>query len=242
MRIIRRVLGAVSNQVRMMKGLLFHSRFISPELEREIVDQFHMLYYDSRMFGKTWVDTTFLGTKVEKCPLDLWIYQEIIHEIRPEIIVECGTFLGGGALYLASICDLLNHGQVVTIDILDRKDKPQHSRIEYLLGSSTSPEIVEKVRARVQGKSPVLIILDSDHKKAHVLNELNIYGEMVTKGSYLIVEDSNINGHPVRPGYGPGPMEAIDEYLRNNTSYVVDKTKEKFYLTFNPKGYLRRVK
>ncbi|KPL24799.1 MAG: cephalosporin hydroxylase, partial [Phycisphaerae bacterium SM1_79] len=110
-----------------------------------------MLYYDSRMFGKTWVDTTFLGTKVEKCPLDLWIYQEIIHEIRPEIIVECGTFLGGGALYLASICDLLNHGQVVTIDILDRKDKPQHSRIEYLLGSSTSPEIVEKVRARVQG-------------------------------------------------------------------------------------------
>jgi len=226
----------------MTRKLLFYNRFISPKLEKEIVEQFHLLFYDSRMFGKTWVDTTFLGTKIEKCPFDLWIYQEILHEIQPEIIVECGTFRGGSALYLASICDLLNHGEVITIDILERKNRPQHKRIEYILGSSTSSDVVEKVKTRIQGKSPVLIILDSDHKSEHVINELNIYGEMVTKGSYLIVEDSNINGHPVKPEFGPGPMEAINEYMKDNPYYIVDETKEKYFLTFNPQGYLRRVK
>lgn len=226
----------------MTRQLLFYDRFISPKLEKEIVEQFHLLFYDSRMFGKTWVDTTFLGTKLEKCPFDLWVYQEILYEIKPEIIVECGTYRGGSALYLASMCDLLDHGEVITIDILERKNRPQHKRIEYLLGSSTYPEVVAKVKARIQGKSPVLVILDSDHKKEHVLNELNIYGEIVTRGSYLIVEDSNINGHPVKPEFGPGPMEAVNEYMKNNSSYIVDKTKEKYFLTFNPQGYLRKLK
>jgi cephalosporin hydroxylase len=237
-----RLFNFISNQFKMTRRLLFYNRFISPKLEKEIVEQFHLLFYDSRMFGKTWVDTTFLGTKLEKCPFDLWIYQEILYEVRPEIIVECGTFLGGSALYLASMCDLLNHGEIITIDVLERKNRPEHKRIEYILGSSTSSEVVEKVKSRIQDKSPVLVILDSDHKKEHVLNELNIYGEMVTIGSYLIVEDSNINGHPVKPEFGPGPMEAIDEYMNNNSSFIVDKTKEKYFLTFNPRGYLRRVK
>lgn len=242
MRILSRLLSFVSNQIKLTRRMLFYNRFISPKLEKEIVEQFHLLFYDSRMFGKTWVDTTFLGTKLEKCPFDLWVYQEILHEVRPEIIIECGTYRGGSALYLASMCDLLNHGHVITIDILERKNRPQHKRIEYILGSSTSSEVVEKVKSRIQGNSPVLVILDSDHKKEHVLNELNIYGEMVTKGSYLIVEDSNINGHPVKPEFGPGPMEAINEYIRDNSSYIVDKTKEKYFLTFNPQGYLRKVK
>ena len=226
----------------MTRQLLFYDRFISPKLEKEIVEQFHLLFYDSRMFGKTWVDTTFLGTKLEKCPFDLWVYQEILYEIKPEIIVECGTYRGGSALYLASMCDLLDHGEVITIDISERKNRPQHKRIEYILGSSTSPEVVAKVKARIQGKSPVLVILDSDHKKEHVLNELNIYGEIVTRDSYLIVEDSNINGHPVKPEFGPGPMEAVNEYMKNNSSYIVDKAKEKYFLTFNPQGYLRKLK
>jgi len=242
MHILSRLLSFISNKIKMTRQLLFYDRFISPKLEKEIVEQFHLLFYDSRVFGKTWVDTTFLGTKLEKCPFDLWVYQEILYEIKPEIIVECGTYLGGSALYLASMCDLLDHGEVITIDILERKNRPQHKRIEYILGSSTSPEVVAKVKARIQGRSPVLVILDSDHKKEHVLNELNIYGEIVTRGSYLIVEDSNINGHPVKPEFGPGPMEAVNEYMKNNSSYIVDKTKEKYFLTFNPQGYLRKLK
>ena len=239
---LNRLSSFISNQIKMTRQLLFYNKFISPKLEKEIVEQFHLLFYDSRMFGKTWADTTFLGTKLEKCPFDLWVYQEILYEIKPEVIIECGTYRGGSALYLASMCDLLNHGEVITIDILERKTRPEHKRIEYILGSSTSSEVVEKVKGRIQGKSPVLVILDSDHKKEHVLNELNIYGEMVSRGSYLIVEDSNINGHPVKPEFGPGPMEAINEYMENNSSFIVDKTKEKYFLTFNPQGYLRKVK
>lgn len=87
-----------------------------------------------------------------------------------------------------------------------------------------------------------MVILDSDHKKVHVLNELKIYSKFVSKGSYLIVEDSNINGHPVLPNFGLSPMEAIKDFLKENKNFIIDKTKEKFFLTFNPNGYLKRIK
>jgi cephalosporin hydroxylase len=88
----------------------------------------------------------------------------------------------------------------------------------------------------------VLVILDSDHSKQHVLNELRLYHSFVTEGSYLIVEDSNINGHPVLPQFGPGPMEALDEFLQENDDFVIDESKHKFLITFNPRGYLKKVK
>ena len=86
------------------------------------------------------------------------------------------------------------------------------------------------------------MILDSDHSQAHVFQELTIYSPLVTKGSYLIVEDTNVNGHPVCPEHGPGPMEAIEEFLKKNKDFVIDGEKEKFLMSFNPRGYLRRMK
>lgn len=145
-------------------------------------------------------------------------------------------------MFLASMCDLVNNGKVITIDIADIKGRPEHKRIEYLHGSSTSEEIAEQVRKLITPKDKVMVILDSDHHKDHVLDELKIYGELVTKGSYLIVEDTVLNGHPVRPDFGPGPMEAVEEFIKENKAFVADRDKEKFYLTFNPKGYLRKVK
>ena len=87
-----------------------------------------------------------------------------------------------------------------------------------------------------------MVILDSDHSFDHVLEEMNCYAPLVTKGSYLIVEDSNINGHPVRPNWGPGPMEAIEVFLQQNSEFISDRRCEKFLLTQNPRGYLQRVK
>lgn len=87
-----------------------------------------------------------------------------------------------------------------------------------------------------------MVFLDSDHQKDHVLKEMIIYSRFVSEGSYLIVEDSNINGHPVYTDFGPGPMEAIDEFLKGNKNFIVDKKMEKFFLTFNPRGYLLRIK
>jgi cephalosporin hydroxylase len=158
------------------------------------------------------------------------------------MIIETGTAGGGSALFLASVCDSLDHGNVITIDIEAQKDRPKHKRLKYLVGSSTSQEIVQQVRKGIGRKRKVMVILDSDHHKEHVLNELKIYSRFVTPGSYLIVEDTNINGHPVLSSFGPGPMEAIQEFLKDNENFVVDESREKFFLTFNPKGYLEKVK
>jgi cephalosporin hydroxylase len=86
----------------------------------------------------------------------------------------------------------------------------------------------------------VMVILDSDHSKKHVLDELRIYAPMVTPGHYLIVEDTNVNGHPALAEFGPGPMEALDAYLNEDMSFEIDSAQEKFFMTFNPRGYLRR--
>lgn len=94
----------------------------------------------------------------------------------------------------------------------------------------------------MSGHDSVMVILDSDHRKDHVLKELRAYSQYVTVDSYLIVEDTNINGHPVYPDYGPGPMEAVEESLKEDDRFAVDRTKEKLLLTFNPGGYLRRVR
>jgi len=213
-------------------------------LEKSIVDQFCNLFYDSFIFGKSSIKTRmfWLGIPTRKCPTDFWIYQEIIFELKPDVIIECGTASGGSALFLASMCDLVDNGKVITVDIEDIKGKPSHKRIQYLLGSSTSIEVVRQVRKLITHRDKVMVILDSDHHKEHVLSELRIYSKMVTKGSYLIVEDTVFNGHPVHPEFGPGPMEAIDEFLKGNKDFVIDTDREKLILTFNPKGYLRKVK
>lgn len=203
-----------------------------------LIDEFHTLYYTSR--EQTWGNTYWLGHHVLKCPLDLWTYQEILHELRPELIVETGTYLGGSALFLASICDLLGRGDVLTIDIDRRDNLPHHPRITYLVGSSTSRAITSEVRRRAAGKSPILVILDSGHARAHVLAELRAYAPLVTPGSYLIVEDTNINGHPVDRAHGPGPMEAVAEFLAENDAFSQDARREKLLLTFNPGGFLQR--
>jgi cephalosporin hydroxylase len=205
------------------------------EAASPIVDSFHELYYDSMVFAHT----SWLGTPALKCPLDLWVYQEIIHELRPDVIVETGTASGGSARFLASICDLLGHGEIITIDVEERPGRPQHSRITYLQGSSTDPAVLERVRSKTQGRDRVLVLLDSDHRKAHVLSELTAYSELVTPGSYLIVEDTNL-GHPARPDFGPGPMEAVVEFLADHPEFANDPSREKHLLTFNPRGYLRR--
>jgi cephalosporin hydroxylase len=211
---------------------------MNPAETPSLVDQFHRLYYDRR--EQTWGNTFWLGHRVLKCPLDLWSYQEILHEVRPELIIETGTYQGGSALFLASICDLLGEGEVLTIDVDWREGRPRHPRITYLTGSSTSNAILRQVRRRAKSASRVLVILDSGHAKDHVLAELDAYAPLVTPGSYLVVEDTNLNGHPVDSDHGPGPTEAVAEFLERNDAFVRDERREKFLLTFNPGGFLEK--
>ena len=210
-------------------------------LKGDAVDEFTRVYYDGHLLGDTRADTHWLGVRTDKCPLDLWIYQELIARLRPDVIVETGTLDGGSALYLASICDLVGHGEVVTIDLEAPPAPPEHPRITYVRGSSVDEAVVAEVRARTAGKS-ALVVLDSDHRRDHVLAELHAYADVVPVGGYLIVEDTILNGHPINPEFGPGPMEAVEAFLAEDRRFEVDRRCEKLYMTFNRRGYLRRVR
>jgi cephalosporin hydroxylase len=214
--------------------------YAPPFVSRWITNRFHKLYYYRR--SQTWRNTHWLGTDVLKCPLDLWVYQELLYELRPDWIIETGTAFGGSASYLASICDVLGGGRVLTIDPVERAGRPQHPRIEYLRGYSTDPEVLARVERAVAGARSVLVLLDSDHSYENVLAELRAYHGFVTQGSYCVVEDGNVGGHPVAREFGAGPLEAVRAFLAETDAFAIDRGREKFYLTFNPSGYLRRVR
>src|ERR1700674_621167 len=214
-----------------------------PELsseEEKVIRQFHDLYY--RRYLPQEFDTinlSWFGYEVAKCPLDLWIYQELLVRTRPDFVVETGTFAGGSALFFAMVLDYLGHGRVLTIDINFRPDRPQHSRISYMTGSSVDAAITAQVVATV-GRHRAMVVLDSDHGAAHVYAEMVSYGRLVQTGDYLIVEDTNVNGHPTFPDFGPRPMEAVDKFLSTNDEFVIDQRCERFLMSLNPRGYLRR--
>jgi len=204
-------------------------------LIRDTTDRFHVLSYTAGALD----DTFWFGLPIQKSPLDCWVYQEILFELRPELIVETGTYLGGSALFFAHICDLLGHGEVVTID-QQRRGTVDHPRVTQLVGDALSREILEAVTERAAKARRVLVALDDDHTAPHVLRELAAYGPLVTPGSYLVVEDTNVNGHPVMPGHGPGPHEAVETFLRTNEDFIIDRSREKFLLTYFPGGWLRK--
>ncbi len=214
--------------------------YVSKGLENKVVDQFHTMFWDLGALKQTWGDSKWLGVHVQKLPFDLWVYQEILFELRPELIIETGTASGGSALFLAGVCDLLDHGSIVTVDVKLPANPPRHPRIRYITGSSVDDDVLSEVTWLATGKSPVLVILDSDHTCPHVLKELHSYTPMVTPGSYAIVEDTNTNGHPVYPDFGPGPMEAVHAFLAETEDFKIDKSREKFLISFNPDGFLKK--
>lgn len=211
----------------------------APVVEQTIIDQFHRLYY--HVSTRTWKDTTYRGIVAYKCPTDMWVYAELVDRLQPGLVIETGTFRGGSALFLADVCERNGHGRVVSIDIDVQPDRPEHPRLQYIEGSSVADDVVQQVRDLLPDDgSHVLVILDSDHSRDHVAAELAVYGPMVTVDSYVVVEDSNVNGHPAAPLHGPGPWEAAHEFLAVHDEFEIDHRCERYGLTQNPDGYLRR--
>ncbi len=202
---------------------------------------FERLYHDRG--EETYNNTYWFGVPVQKCPLDLWVFQEIMYETRPDVIVEAGTYKGGSSYYYAKMLDLLGAGRVITVDIVDFPDKPQHDRITFIKGSSTAPEVIEQIKSLIRPGERVMVFLDSDHHAPHVTQELALYSQLVTPGNYLIVEDTHFNGHPIFPDFGPGPWEAVDNFFATPAAadFQMERKWEKFLMTFNPRGFLRRT-
>ena len=207
--------------------------------DAETVARFHQLYYQRWLDHSDTLNLSWLGHRLAKCPMDLWMYQELLVRKRPDLVVEAGTYVGGSALFLATILDQIGHGRIITIDITPQPDRPVHPRIEYVLGSSIDPAVVRHVHAAAAGQ-PAMVILDSDHTEHHVYAEMTAYSPLVPVGGYLIVEDTNVNGHPAYPSFGPGPMEAVDRFLSERRDFEIDARCERFLMTSNPRGYLRR--
>lgn len=208
------------------------------------IDVYHRLYENARI----WENNTWLGISCWKLPLDAFVIQELIIKNKPDFIIETGTGLGGSALFYASICELIDNGKVITVELKNKADisKIQEykcaDRIEFIYGGSTNQLVVDKIFHMVKEKK-CMVILDSWHTKQHVYDELNLYSKLVPVGGYIVVEDSHVNGNPVPWKWDDeGPMGAIDQWLEENgDKWEVDYECEKHLLTFNPSGYLRRM-
>ena len=207
------------------------------------VDEYHQFYEQARL----WEHSYWFGIPMWKLPFDAMVIQELIYQIRPEYIIETGTGHGGSALFYAGICELLGEGKVITVDI-DKKFEPEHvsqhnwaDRITFLHGSSTNEIIFRDIEYLCKGKRN-LVILDSWHSYDHVCKELELYEELVPVGSYIIVEDTHVSGHPVEWEHGKGPYEAVEWFLSTRDYFEPQYWCEKYIMTFNPKGYLKRIK
>lgn len=211
--------------------------------DRRIVDRFAQIYWSQK--GTTVFANRFLGVPTFQNPCDAWITQEIIVEIVPDLVIETGTMAGGSALLWATILEQVNpDATVITVDGYDQVEEARkhaifQRRVDYIQGGSTEPRIVEEVSRRASGKR-TLVILDSHHSQWHVAAEIEAYAPLVSPGSYLIVQDSFLNGHPVEPDARPGPFEAIADFLASDDRFTADHTRERMLLTFNPNGFLRR--
>jgi len=186
--------------------------------------------------------STYFGIPAVKSPLDFWIYREIIFEQKSDVIIEIGTHCGGSTLALAHICDNMGNGKVMGLDISHSKvphPVRNHSRIKLIEGDAC--ESFEKVKELISEDDNVLIIEDSAHTFDNTIKVLMTYSPLIKPGGYFIVEDS-ICHHGLSVGPSPGPYEAIEAFLGINPDFESDRSRESFLITWNPKGYLKRIR
>jgi cephalosporin hydroxylase len=248
------------NQVqgRMNSNLLklFHlvSRRFSPvkknpvrALRREAYDRLYqgslrewLLYHQKEIVFE---QMTWRGARIWKNPMDIWVYQEIIHEVQPDVIVEIGSRYGGSTKFFADMLELCGKGAVISIDPERSEYTLEHPRVVVLTGKSSDPSILSEVERICRGKA-VIVIQDGDHSKRQALEDLENYTPFVSVGSYFIMEDGIVDLFHEGDGIGfeeEGPLAATEEFLSRHTNFVVDEKRERYLLTYNPRGFLKRI-
>lgn len=181
----------------------------------------------------------YFGVPMWKFPGDALEILNIIYAQRPTLIIELGTKYGGFTLMMAHYLDQMNHGRIVSVDIDHTKvsDKVKdHSLVKLITGDAE--EVFPIVRTHVTDEDYVMVLEDTSHQEDHVLRLLRKYSPLVSPGQYYIVEDGIINHGLVRNH--PGPYPAVEQFLRENKEFESKRSHEKFFITWNPNGFLRR--
>lgn len=190
----------------------------------------------ARILGKS----QYCGIPAWKCPLDFWVYQELIFERRPEVIIEIGNNQGGTLLAMAHLCDAIGDGRLVGVDI---DHGPVHEAVRthprVLLVEGDACNVFQEVHDFVPTGASTLIIEDSSHVFEQTLAVLSTYSELSRPGDYFIVEDGII-AHGLPAGATDGPYEAVKAFLQDHPEFEQDRSRESFLITWNPGGYLRR--
>ncbi len=201
---------------------------------------------------------SWMGRPIIQYPQDMMAMQEIIWDLKPDLIIETGIAHGGSLIYYASILELIGKGEIVGIDIDIREHNrneiekhPMFKRITMIQGSSIDPAIVAEVETHTKGKQTILIALDSNHTNEHVLAELKMYSPFVSLNSYLVVYDTIVEklpadympGHKRPWGIGDNPMTALNTFIEENPQFEIDKSiNNKLLISVAPDGYLKRIK
>ncbi len=197
----------------------------------------------------------WLGMPIIQTPADIVTLQEIVWNTRPDVIVELGIARGGSLIFYSSILQLIGRGRVIGVDIDIREHNrraieahPLSGRVTMIEGSSIDADVVRRVRSELTADDEVMVVLDSNHTHAHVLQELRLYAPLVTTGQFLVVADTVVEHIPEqahRPReWGPGnnPKTALTEFLADCDSFEIDPwINGKLLISNSPGGYLRRV-
>jgi cephalosporin hydroxylase len=203
---------------------------------------------------------SWLGRPIIQLPEDMFRVQEVVHRLRPDVIIETGVAHGGSLIFYATLCKAMDHGEVIGVEVdlrpHNRAGLEQHplwDLITIVDGSSTDPDVVDEVRDKIGPDDVVLVLLDSNHSKAHVLAELEAYHRLVTPGSYIVATDGIMaEVHDVPRGHDDwvcdNPWEAAKEFLATNDLFRLEQPEWPFSespLTANishwPGAWLRRL-
>ena len=204
---------------------------------------------------------TWLGRPIIQLPEDMVRIQEVIYRVKPDVIIEIGVAHGGSLVFYASLCKAIGRGRVIGIDIEirphNRKSLENHELFEYITlieGNSVDKNIVNSVKAMVKPGEKVLVILDSNHSKQHVLDELNEYSDLVSVGSYIIAADGIVESLVGAPRSSEdwswnNPKAAVEEFVKEDHSFIIEEPEFPFNegiitkrVTYWSSGFLRRVK
>ncbi len=223
-----------------------------PLYGREAFEALSWLWLKAGWANKYSYNFSWLGRAVIQLPEDLLMLQEVICRVRPDVIIETGVAHGGGTVFYASLMELLDHGRVIGVDIEIRPDNrraienhPLAKRITLIERSSTDPQTLQEIKQHLGSGQNVLVVLDSDHSKAHVLRELQMYSPLISSGSYLVATDGNMNDLHDLPGGKPrwrtdNPRAAVHEFLASHREFEIDPEPTRLGVTYWPDAYLRR--